>query len=348
LWLKIVKREMERDIIKIDEELCNGCGLCVPNCHEGALRVIDGKVRLVSELMCDGLGACIGYCPEGAITIERREAEPYDEIAVIEEMAGKGSNTVIAHLRHLKDHHEYGYLEEGLTWLEVNSKRLPFSVTEVLAAVRGNSARKAVSDTAMAARGMSIADGAIHGQGAQGGHPAEEAHGGAHADSPAQGAHGGAHRHNGGGCPGSAERVFGQAPVFAAVAADIPSQLTHWPVQMHLVNPNAPAYRGADLLLAADCVAFSLGSFHNSWLKGRTLAIACPKLDHGTETYIEKLRAMVDIARVNTITVMMMEVPCCGGLVQMVRAALAGASRKVPVRTVTVSIDGKILKDEWL
>jgi len=232
---------MERDIIKIDEELCNGCGLCVPNCHEGALQVIDGKVRVVSELMCDGLGACIGYCPEGAITIERREAEPYDEIAVIREMAGKG-----------------------------------------------------------------------------------------------------------GGCPGSAERVFVQAPAFATAAADAPSQLTHWPVQMHLVNPNAPAYRGADLLLAADCVAFSLGSFHNSWLKGRTLAIACPKLDHGTETYIEKLRAMIDVARVNTISIMMMEVPCCSGLVQIVRTALAGASRKVPVRAVMVSIDGKILKDEWI
>lgn len=326
---------MERDIIKIDEELCNGCGLCVPNCHEGALRVIDGKVRLVSELMCDGLGACIGYCPEGAITIERREAEPYDEIAVIEEMAGKGANTLIAHLRHLKDHHEYGYLEEGMTWLEVNSEKLPFSVSEVLAAVRGNSAVEAVSDNAMAASGMSIAGGTSHGH---------ETHG----ERPAHGAHGSAHRNNGGGCPGSAERVFVQAPVFAATAADIPSQLTHWPVQMHLVNPNAPAYRGADLLLAADCVAFSLGSFHNSWLKGRRLAIACPKLDHGTETYIEKLRAMVDVARVNTVTVMMMEVPCCGGLVQMVRTALAGATRKVPVRTVTVSIDGKILKDEWL
>ena len=335
LWLKIVTGEMERDIIKIDEKLCNGCGLCVPNCHEGALQVIDGKVRLVSELMCDGLGACIGYCPEGAITIERREAEPYDEIAVIEEMAGKGVNTLIAHLRHLKDHHEYGYLEEGMTWLEVNSKDLPFSVTEVLAAVSGKIAKEAEANAAVAATGMSIAHGGSHGHGSHGEHQV-------------QGSAGGAHRHNGGGCPGSAERVFVQSPVFAAAAADIPSQLTHWPVQMHLVNPNAPAYRGADLLLAADCVAFSLGSFHNSWLKSRTLAIACPKLDHGTETYIEKLSAMIDVARVNTITVMMMEVPCCSGLVQIVRTALAGASRKVPVRAVMVSIDGKILKDEWI
>ncbi len=128
---------MLRDIIKIDDEKCNGCGLCVPNCHEGALQVIDGKVRLVSELMCDGLGACIGHCPEGAITIEKREAAPYDEIAVISEMVKKGANTVIAHLRHLKDHHEYGYLEEGTTWLEVHSNELSFSVEEVLDAVNG-------------------------------------------------------------------------------------------------------------------------------------------------------------------------------------------------------------------
>ena len=249
---------MLRDILKIDEEKCNGCGLCVPNCHEGALQVIDGKVRLVSELMCDGLGACIGHCPENAITIEKRESQPYD---------------------------------------------VPFSVREVLAEVIDEKNPKIVS--------------------------------------------GPAHIHQGSGCPGSRERIIAPAPV-SAMIADTPSHLTHWPVQMHLINPNSPVYRGADLLLAADCVAFSLGSFHQSFLKNRSLAIACPKLDHGTEIYIDKLVAMIDIAKVNTITVMMMEVPCCGGLMQMVRNALAKASRKVPVKTVLVSIDGKILKDEWI
>jgi len=117
---------------------------------------------------------------------------------------------------------------------------------------------------------------------------------------------------------------------------------------MHLVNPNSPVYRGADLLLAADCVAFSMGSFHSLFLRGKALAIACPKLDHGSEIYIEKLTVMIETARVNTITVMMMEVPCCGGLVQMVRAALARAARKVPVKTIIVSIDGKILQEEWI
>ncbi len=323
---------MQRDIIKIDEERCTGCGLCVPNCHEGALRVIDGKVRLVSELMCDGLGACIGHCPEDAITIEKREAEPYDEIAVIADMVNKGANTVIAHLRHLKDHNEYGYLEEGSTWLEVHAKDLPFSVNEVLDAVNGASGQKQAAS-------------AIHLENAAPGNQhARISHGGQHAHAE----HGGHHAHAGGSCPGSRERLIAPAPVFDTATAVTPSQLTHWPVQMHLVNPNSPVYRGADLLLAADCVAFSLGSFHGSFLKGRTLAIACPKLDHGTETYIDKLTVMIDTARVNTITVMMMEVPCCGGLMQMVRTAMARASRKVPVKAVMVSIDGKILSDEWI
>jgi ferredoxin len=91
-------KSMIREIVKIDEELCNGCGLCIPNCHEGALQIIDGKARLISELMCDGLGACIGHCPEGAISIEKREAVPYNEIEVLKEMVEKGKNTVIAHL----------------------------------------------------------------------------------------------------------------------------------------------------------------------------------------------------------------------------------------------------------
>jgi hypothetical protein len=117
---------------------------------------------------------------------------------------------------------------------------------------------------------------------------------------------------------------------------------------MHLVNPNAPYFRDADLLLAADCVAFSLGNFHASFLKGKALAIACPKLDQGTEIYVEKLTTMIDTAKINTITVMMMEVPCCGGLLQMVRTALAKSQRKVPVKQMIVGISGNILKEDWV
>ncbi len=109
---------MKRNIIKIDEEKCNGCGVCIPNCPEGALKVIDGKLRLVSDLFCDGLGACIGHCPTGAITIEARDAEPYDEKKVMDNIVKYGKNTIIAHLEHLKHHKQEQYYKEALDYLK--------------------------------------------------------------------------------------------------------------------------------------------------------------------------------------------------------------------------------------
>ena len=306
---------MKRDILKIDDELCNGCGQCVPNCHEGALQVIDGKVRLVSELMCDGLGACIGHCPEGAITIETREAEPYDEILVMSQMVTKGKNTVIAHMKHLKDHGETGFLQDAVGFLRNSRDKLSFNPDEVIHEVHNHGKAAAAAATGL--------------------HMAHQ--------------HGNGHVHEGG-CPGSRTMVI-EKPAGSngsAVGADQPSELKQWPVQMHLLNPNAPYLRGSDLLLAADCVAFSVGSFHSKFLKGRSLAIACPKLDHGTGSYVEKLTAMIDVAKINTVTVMMMEVPCCGGLLQMVHAALSQASRKVPVKKIITGISGEILQEEWV
>jgi NAD-dependent dihydropyrimidine dehydrogenase PreA subunit len=305
---------MKRDILKIDEELCNGCGQCVPNCHEGALQVIDGKVRLVSELMCDGLGACIGHCPEGAITIETREAEPYNEILVMSQMKDKGKNTVIAHMKHLKDHGETGFLQEAVTFLRTHRTELSFDPDVVITEVHNH--RNSAAGVTVAA----AANQHIHG------HQQE------------------------GGCPGSRTMVLEkpESQGNTLPLSDQPSELRQWPVQMHLVNPNAPYFRGSDLLLAADCVAFSMGGFHSNHLKGKSLAIACPKLDHGTESYVEKLTAMIDISKVNTITVMMMEVPCCGGLLQMVRNALSNASRKVPVKKMIVGINGEVLQEEWV
>jgi NAD-dependent dihydropyrimidine dehydrogenase PreA subunit len=307
---------MKRDILRIDEDLCNGCGLCVPGCHEGALRVIDGKVRLVSELMCDGLGACIGHCPEGAITIETREAEPYSEVRVMEQMKDKGKNTIIAHLKHLKDHGETGFLREGVGYLKENRSVLNFNPDEVIIEVHnyGRSAAAAASATFAS----TVAAGDKHG-----------------------------HGQDGGGCPGSRAMVIKESSS-AHGTESVQSELRQWPVQMHLINPNAPYFRNADLLLAADCVAYSVGGFHSKYLAGKSLAIACPKLDHGTEIYVEKLKTLIDIAMVNTITVMIMEVPCCGGLLQMVKAAVAGASRKVPVKMMIAGITGDILREEWV
>jgi NAD-dependent dihydropyrimidine dehydrogenase PreA subunit len=303
---------MKRDILKIDEELCNGCGVCVPNCHEGALQVIDGKVRLVSELMCDGLGACIGHCPEGAITIEKREAEPYSEVKVMEQMVTKGKNTIIAHLKHLKDHGETGFMKEGAGYLMEHRSELAFSPDEVLSEVH-NYAKPTVAPIVIAQNG-----------------------------------HNHNHGHAGGGCPGSRAMVIEKPSGHQSGTESADSELRQWPVQMHLINPNAPYFRGADLLVAADCVAYSVGAFHSRYLKGKSLVIACPKLDHNQDVYVEKLKVLLDTAMVNTITVMIMEVPCCGGLLQMVKNAAASASRKVPVKMMIAGITGDILREEWV
>ncbi len=285
---------MIREVVKIDRDLCTGCGECVPNCHEGALQIIDGKAVLISDLMCDGLGACIGHCPEGAIEIEKREAEPYNETKVIAQMVAKGRNTVKAHLQHLKDHNETGFLKEGVTYLKTNASSIAFDVNEVIREVHNSGAQQ-------------------------------------HA-----------------GCPGSREVSF--APVAPVMASQVSgqSELMQWPVQMHLINPKASYFQSSDLLIAADCVAFTIGNFHSKHLKGKSLAIACPKLDSNQEIYLSKLVSLIDESKVNTITLMIMEVPCCGGLQRLVQLALDRASRKVPVKRQVVSIKGEILSDDWI
>ena len=290
---------MVRDVVKIDEELCDGCGLCVPGCHEGALQVIDGKAKLISNLMCDGLGACLGHCPQGAITIEKREAEPYSEKKVMEIMVQKGKNTVVAHLKHLKEHGEMGFLKEGVRYLKENAEFLNFRPEEVMSEIHGRS----------------------------------EAH---------------AH-HTGGGCPGSRTMTFEpKTVVMEPESGSGQSELRQWPVQMHLINPVAPYFKNSDVLIAADCTAFAMGGFHSQYLRGKSLAIACPKLDSDMEVYVEKILMMIDEAKVNTITVMIMQVPCCTGLLQMVKAAASRAQRKVPVKLIVVGIEGEILKEEWI
>jgi NAD-dependent dihydropyrimidine dehydrogenase PreA subunit len=294
---------MKREIIKIDEDKCNGCGLCIPGCPEGALQIIDNKARLVSDLMCDGLGACIGDCPEGAIEIELREAEPYNETIVIKEIIKHGFNTVVAHLKHLREHGETEFLQEALGVLRAE-KDLGFTVEEIQAKVHEQPESNSC----------------------------------------------------GGGCPGSAPVVFdidtdavdNVGTANDVQPADTPSALRQWPVQMHLINPNAAYFQNADVVLAADCTAFSLGNFHSTYLKGKSLAIACPKLDSGMEVYVQKLVAMIDEAKINTLHVMIMEVPCCGGLIQMAQMAASNATRKIPVKKTVVGIRGDILSEEWV
>lgn len=292
---------MKRDIIKIDEDLCNGCGICVPNCHEGALQVIDGKVRLVSELMCDGLGVCIGHCPESAITIEQRESEPYDEVKVMEVMAHKGFNTVVAHLKHLKDHNETGYLKQGMAFLIQHAQQLSFKIEEVKRAVHQEPAEKEGS-------GCNV------------------------------------------GCLGSKIVVFNPGNLridTKNMNGSLQSQLRQWPVQLQLINPSASYFVNSDLLVAADCTAFTLGDFHQNWLKGKSLVIACPKLDQGKEIYFQKLVTLIESSRIYSVTVLIMEVPCCGGLLNLVEIAVQRAGRKVPIKAVKVGIKGEILEEAW-
>jgi len=276
---------VKREIINIDEEKCNGCGLCVPNCPEGALQIIDGKARLISDLFCDGLGACIGNCPEGAIFVEEREAEEYDEKKVMENIVKQGKNTIRAHLKHLEDHGADKYLKQAKEYLE----------------------EKGIEN------------------------PTKEKH-----------------HMRGASCPGSRIMEFSKEENKVNEEGKRSSQLRQWPIQLHLISPNAPYFLGKDVLLAADCTAFSIGDFHKDFLKGKTLVIACPKLDSNIDVYVEKIRKMIDEAKINTLTVLVMEVPCCSGLLKIAKKALESATRKIPIKLIVVGIKGDIIKEEWI
>jgi ferredoxin len=282
--------------------------------------MIDGKARLVSDLMCDGLGACLGHCPQGAITIEKREAEPYNESKVMEIMVLKGENTVVAHLQHLKEHQEFDYLKEGVEFLKANETILDFDIQKVMSRVHHAQVEKeqlACGCPGSEARSFKPQSASASGSGTLA--------------SPAAGV--------------NPEQLTMERPREQAAQ---PSELRQWPVQMHLINPSSSYFRNADLVLAADCVAYALGDFHTKWLHGKSLAIACPKLDTGLESYMAKIRDLIDEARINTLTVMMMQVPCCGGLLQVVKSASALSKRNVPVKSVIVGVEGDILREEWV
>lgn len=152
-----------------------------------------------------------------------------------------------------------------------------------------------------------------------------------------------------GGCPGSKEMDFRKNEVREEPPmAKVQSQLQQWPIQLHLISPVASYYQGADVLLTADCVAYALGGFHNDYLKGKSLAIACPKLDEGQDVYVEKIKSWFENAKINTLTVLIMQVPCCMGLVQLVKQGLENSKRKVPLKAVVVSLQGDILSEDWV
>ncbi len=272
---------MKRQIIRINEDKCDGCALCVKGCPEGAIQLIDGKARLVSAVYCDGLGACIGECPHGAITIEEVEAAAYDEVKTLANILPQGRNTVLAHLKHLKEHGQKQYLSQALEHLK--SKGLSFSENE-LGRVASHS-----------------------------------------------------------GCPGS--RVIDlragtqdEPPLGSAGT----SHLRHWPIQLHLLNPGAPFFDEADLLVAADCVPFANADFHRRFLRGKVLIILCPKLDDSKEEYLAKLAEIFSSHDIRSVTVAHMEVPCCFGTMALVQEALTRSGKTIPVQKFVVSLQGLI------
>lgn len=236
---------MIRRIIQINEEKCNGCGLCASACHEGAIGMIGGKAKLLRDDYCDGLGDCLPACPTGAISFEEREAAEYDESAVL-----------------------------------------------------ANKQKK------MQAQGMEISHG----------------------------------------CPGSRSRQFEReaaVPQQNDTGKDGGSQLRQWPVQIKLVPVNAPYFDGANLLIAADCTAYAYGSFHRDFIRQKVTLIGCPKLDEGD--YTEKLTAIIHNNEIKSLTVVRMEVPCCGGIEHAAITALKNSGKFIPWQVITISTDGRIL-----
>ena len=280
---------MKRTIIKINEDICNGCTICVQGCHEGALQMIDGKAVIISDLYCDGLGACIGDCPVGAIELEEREAIPYSEEAVMQRIVPKGEKVIVAHLKHLKDHGETELYQQGVDYLKQNNINI-----EMINQTRNIEAAPLAC-----------------------------------------------------GCPGTMAQSF--KPVQIAIPGAMQrSELTQFPIQMHLVNPQSASFMESDLLLAADCTAFACGEFHSRFLKGKSLAIACPKLDSKIDVYIDKLVMMIDDAKINTLTVLIMAVPCCNGLLSIALKAREKAMRNIPIKAVVITVNGEIKSEEWI
>jgi ferredoxin len=261
---------MIRKIITIDEDKCNGCGLCASACHEGALRIIDGKAKLISDSYCDGLGNCLPECPTNAIRIVEREAAAFDEEAVAKHVAA-GSSPAGAH-----------------------------------APASAGVPRPAV--------------------------PSEPA-------VPHLG------------CPGSRARMIHRsagaaqpetAAPSASAAAKPVSQLGQWPCQIKLVPANAPYFDNANLLIAADCTAYAYANIHQDFMRNKITLIGCPKLDEGD--YSQKLAQIFANNDLKSITVLRMEVPCCGGLVHAVKNAMLASGTMVPWKVVTISTDGNIIE----
>lgn len=292
------------------------------------------KIIEIDEHKCDGCGDCIPACPEGAIQLIDGKAR------LISDLCCDGLGACL------------GHCPQGAITIE-EREAAPYDERQVMANIirQGNNVirahlehlREHGEDEYFTQAVAVLEENHLESPFQQEKKPMPQAEPATlHAHHPAP--------HVPQSCPGARSANFEAAlPLTAAAGTGHrPSQLTHWPVQLHLISPAAPQYRGKDVLLAADCVAYAVGDFHKDHLAGKSLAIACPKLDGGQETYVAKLRALIDDAKINTLTVMIMQVPCCMGLLNLARTAAAQASRKVPIKSVVVSLKGEILQEEWV
>lgn len=241
---------MLRKIVTIDEKKCNGCGLCIGACHEGALKLVDGKARLISDVYCDGLGACLPDCPTGAITIIEREAAAFDEEKVKQHLANGG--------------------------IQARLDQLPS------------------------------------------------------------------------GCPGSRVKAIERVTEDCRAKektyrSELRSELRQWPCQLKLVPPNAPYFENAHLLVAADCTAYAYANLHTDFMRNKVTLIGCPKLDDAN--YAAKLTEILRMNAIKSLTVLRMEVPCCGGIVNAVKEALVNSGTMIPWRVVIIGTDGTIRED---
>jgi len=279
----------KRKIIKINEDKCNGCALCIPNCPEGAIQIVDGKARLISDLFCDGLGACLGHCPQGAITVEEREAGQYDEVKVMANIVKQGGNVIRAHLGHLKKHGQDNYLKQAVGFLK--EKNIHVHLKENIDS--RDKCRTSLS-----------------------------------------------------GCPGAKVMDFrgeGNLKAGKGSKTQFHSELRQWPVQIMLVPPLAPYLNDADLLVAADCVPFAYAGFHQELLEGKVLLVGCPKLDD-LGVYNDKFTQIIKNNNIKSITYAHMEVPCCFGLVNIIKSAIAASGKSIPFQEAVISIKGERLK----
>lgn len=277
---------MIRRVINIDEDKCNGCGICVNACHEGAIGLVDGKAKLMRDDYCDGLGDCLPTCPTGAITFVEREAVPYNEAAVMEN----------------KKRNQQANNNDGNNNNNNN----------------GGNNNTVSSNNNIDNSGQATA-----------------------------------HIHSG--CPGSMMRSLRNRNINDSVSENdgitgnqampcaIQSRLENWPVQIKLAPVNAPYFKNAKLLIAADCAAYAYAGFHDKFIKDKITLIGCPKLD--STDYSEKLSEILRYNDIKSITVVRMEVPCCGGLAHAAMEALRKSEKMIPWNVVTISLDGRIIDE---